>query len=347
MKKLFFNKKYNHKKSEIWKGILQKAKSDGDYSLIDIQELRRPIFYTYKKLMTTAAAIVLFLGFSFYAYRLLVDNSANFLSDKELSLIYADTSSASRMVLSNGDTIFLDHVILNESFIDSRNGKINLAVDHDSIGILDDGVNVVESGRGKQINVVLPDGTKVWLNAFSKIEFPSRFGQASRDVKVDGEVYFEVSKDIHKPFIAKFGAEEVTVLGTHFNIRKYTNENKDVVTLLEGAISVSNKGDKLNPKLLKPAEQLSLFSDGDESYVKTLHNPLGVIAWKNGEFYFNNANVDEIVKELERWYPVNISIQNEKKSKKISGRIKRTDSMKSVVDMLRFFDIELLIVKQL
>lgn len=333
------NKPNNNKKDEIWRGIINKAQQDGDHSLDNIIEVRSVPIYK-SKWVAVAAMLVLFLSTSIWMYRSMTGQQ--FLNEKELHEVFADTGSASKLVLSNGDTVFLDAGKGLDSTI-AYLADENYALDFrklDDEELLEE-QQIVETARGKQLHIILSDGTGVWLNASSKIVFPARFQGDSREVAVDGEAYFEVAHNKKSPFIVKTEGQQVKVLGTHFNVRQYKEEHLRSVTLLEGAVEVKGADKGNNPVVLKPSEQLVQLDGKMKPTVQTLSNPEAVIAWKDGEFYFEDAGAEAIVKELERWYPVSIGIKQQDTTKKISGRIKRTDSMKQVVDMLRFFDIEI------
>lgn len=339
MMRVLSNKPNNEKKNEIWRGIVNKAQRDGDRSLDDIIETSASPVYR-NRWMVAAATLIFFLGVSLLLYRNMT--SPRFLDENELKEVFADGESVSKWVLSNGDTVLLDdHNGLDSNIAYLAEG--NKALDFRK---LDDSQlggqpQMVETARGKQLHIILSDGTGVWLNASSKIIFPARFEGTTREVSVDGEVYFEVAHNKKSPFIVKTDGQRVKVLGTHFNVRQYKEEGAKSVTLLEGAVEVSALDQDHKSIILKPSQQFVHKEGRATPTVQTLANPESVIAWKDGEFYFEDAGADVIVKELERWYPVSIGIRQQDTTKKISGRIKRTDSMKEVADMLRFFDIEI------
>lgn len=337
------NKPNNDKKDEIWRGIVSKAQQDGDRSLDTITETK--VFPIYKNRWAAVAAMfALVLSTSIWIYHTMT--SDQYLGENELKEIFADGGAVSKLVLSNGDTILLD----DKNGLDTSIAYLaseDRALDFRKLNQEDllDQEQIVETARGKQLRIILSDGTAVWLNASSKIVFPARFQGDSREVAVDGEAYFEVAHNKKSPFIVKTDGQQVRVLGTHFNVRQYKEEGVKAVTLLEGAVQVTGAAGSSNPVVLKPSEQFVQLDGKTRPTIHTLSNPEAVIAWKDGDFYFDDADAETIVKELERWYPVAIGIKKQDTTKKISGRIKRTDSMKEVVDMLRFFDIEIQVEK--
>src|SRR5690606_17719157 len=200
---------------------------------------------------------------------------------------------------------------------------------------------MVETGRGKQTHFILSDGTAVWLNAASTISFPASFGSDERRVVIHGEVYFEVRRDEQRPFIVETDETQIKVLGTSFNVKHYDGDIHKSITLLEGAVAIQTED---NNFLLKPGQQYLRVKNVTPEVVR-LSDPSTTIAWKNDVFYFEEADAREIVKELERWYPVKIQLQDYDKGKKITGRIRRSDSLQQVAEMLRFFDIEIRVEK--
>ncbi|MCS4229166.1 FecR family protein [Sphingobacterium sp. BIGb0165] len=341
--RLLSNKPNRNKQNEIWKGIVRKAEQDHDYSLSAIDMTVRSMpFYRNSWAIGAAAVLVLLLLGSLW--KLWLHSSTSFMDEKELKATYVDASSSSKLILSTGDTVLLDgarpldsnlsQLAHNASSLDFRK------LDHTK---LQGQLQTLQTGRGKQLHVTLSDGSEVWLNASSQLKFPAHFEAAERPVSVTGEAYFEVAHNKKSPFIVTMGQQQVKVLGTHFNTRGYHNERSKTVTLLEGAVALRDSRRKDAPTVLKPAEQY--VSDGLVGTVHTVANPESVVAWRNGEFYFEDADALTIVRELERWYPVSIGLKQQDTTKKISGRIKRTDSMKEVVEMLRFFDIEITVTK--
>ena len=340
------------KQEELWRGIVRKAQADQDFSLDDISltdddsaaegnSMIRVIPMYRKTWVAVAAMILISLSTSLWFY---LSNANHTLNEGQLTEVFADGKSVSRLLLSNGDTVLLDGPQSDQESITDLLGD-DQSIDFRKLaGLeLENGKQKLETGRGKQLAVTLADGTRVWLNASSKLEFPGHFDGKLREVSVQGEAYFEVAHNKEKPFVVKTSNNQVKVLGTHFNVKDYKGEDREEVTLLEGAVEVSGK--EFQPLFLKPSEQFVKEGGRNKPSVEILNNPETVIAWKSGDFYFQDATAENIVKELERWYPVEITIIKQDNSKKISGKIKRGDSMKAVVDMLRFFDIEISIAK--
>jgi transmembrane sensor len=151
---------------------------------------------------------------------------------------------------------------------------------------------------GGQYNVVLPDGTKVWLNASSSLKYPTVFGGAKRQVELTGEGYFEVAKDPMFPFEVSVNGSTVQVLGTHFNINAYTDEPVTNITLAQGSIKLNNL------MLLKPGENAAVSKNGN--MLKGGADIEMVFAWKNGQFVFKDTPIDVLMRQVARWYNANI-----------------------------------------
>lgn len=186
----------------------------------------------------------------------------------------------------------------------------------------------VVTPRGGTYEVMLPDGTKVQLNASSSIKFPSSFKSlAERRVELNGEAYFEVAKNKDQPFIVKSKYQEVKVLGTHFNVNAYSDEADTRTTLLEGAILI-------NGKILKPNQQ-ALQSGGNISIREV--NAMEAVDWKNGEFICHNEPLESLMKKISRWYDVEVVYSNpELKERTFSGSLSRYDHVLDVLKALEF-----------
>lgn len=191
-------------------------------------------------------------------------------------------------------------------------------------------INTLSTPAGGKFSVVLSDGSKVWLNATSSIKFPAAFAKDERRVEVKGEAYFEIEKDSSRPFYVKNGSSEIKVLGTHFNVMAYPDEYRSELTLLEGAVQFTKSG---NSELLKPGKQI-LYTESSTETKQRDANIEEVMAWKNDLFVFNNTNIDEIMKELMRWYDVKIKYEGEKPDISFTGVIPRNANVSKVLKAL-------------
>ena len=331
-------------KEDIWKGIIHKAEADGEDTLVDYHYNKNTGLRKRYWVGGIAASLLIGLSISFFFYNEYVNKADELLSEAELMQVFADVSSSSRLILSSGDTIYLDGEGLGQGEV-PIDLETYLAKDGNSDGLASN-MQIVEAGRGKQLQFSLPDGTKVWLNAQSKLEFPSSFSNDLREVQLDGEAYFEVTSSASWPFEVISSEDTVRVLGTHFNVKNYKNEDSFIVTLLEGKVGVNSKGKHEN-YLLDPSDQLVAVSGEPKASIRKLEDPFSAVAWKDGDFYFQEAGAEEIAQEIERWYPVYVKVKNQDNKKRISGKLKRKGSMQEVVEMLRFFDIEVSVEKRI
>lgn len=160
--------------------------------------------------------------------------------------------------------------------------------------------NTISTQRGGQYQVVLPDGSKVWLNSVSSLRFPTFFNGNQRRVEITGEAYFEVAQNKEIPFVVSVNGAEIEVLGTHFNVNAYSDESIIRTTLLEGSVKFAKDG---NVAILNPGQQSQLSLNGN---LKTINNVEveNVIAWKNGFFLFEASDFKTVSKQLSKWYDV-------------------------------------------
>jgi ferric-dicitrate binding protein FerR (iron transport regulator) len=170
------------------------------------------------------------------------------------------------------------------------------------------------------ISVTLADGSRVWLNAGSSIKYPVAFISKERKVEITGEAYFEVAHNASKPFIVTKGETSITVLGTHFNVNTYDDEDALRITLLEGSVAVKRESSNVK---LKPGEQAVLSATSHSLLTTGSVDTDAVMAWKNGFFQFNNTPIDVIMRQVEKWYDVDV-VYNGSIKQTFNGKIPRT-----------------------
>lgn len=184
--------------------------------------------------------------------------------------------------------------------------------------------------NGGEYRMVLEDGTIVWMNSASTIEIPEHFDRAERRVRLKGEAYFEVKSDVNRPFYVEAGQACIQVLGTKFNLSAYQDDSQVTTTLVSGKVRVGNAGGK--QVILEPGEQA--ISAGEEIMVKKV-DPTHVISWVNGRFKFENARLEDIVKQIIRWYDVSIYFEREElKDIHFSGGMLKFRPLKDLVEMI-------------
>lgn len=242
------------------------------------------------------------------------------------------------LILSDGSKIVLDDA-KNENIVEKAGLVISKTTDGQLLYKVSSTLpksatiayNTISTSKGNQYQILLPDGTKVWLNAASSLKYPEVFTGNERKVILSGEAYFEVAKNKDMPFIVQTRNQDVQVLGTHFNINSYSDEQSIKTTLLEGAIKVTNANFS---KILKPGEQ-SLVENNGLGNINVIKN-IDVdseIAWKKGLFSFNNVALKTILIQLERWYDIKIDYQSIP-DKRYNGMVPRKSNLSEVLNML-------------
>ncbi|AOM80933.1 FecR family protein [Pedobacter steynii] len=281
--------------------------------------------------IAAAASVVFVAGMALYFYS--YQPSAEIKAPQQYSNDVPAGGNKAYLTLADGKKIVLS-TATNGMLAQEGGVKITKTAEGQLVyTIADEGkksigkYNRIETPIGGQYELQLPDGTRVWLNAASSLKYPASFSALKqRSVELTGEAYFEVAKDKTKPFLVKSKGQEVEVLGTHFDVNAYPDEQSIKTTLIEGSV-------KLNGQLtLKPGEQ-SVLSDGKFN-VKEV-NAIDAADWKNGEFVFSNEPLTSIMRKVARWYGVGIIYTNDLgKIPTFSGSVSRSENISSVLNML-------------
>jgi transmembrane sensor len=236
--------------------------------------------------------------------------------------------------LADGSTIVLENAA-NDSIVKQGNANVLKkdgllaynAVHGNSTEIL---FNTVTTPIGGQYQLILADGSKVWLNAASSIRFPTVFAGKQRKVEVTGEAYFEVAKNASMPFIVVVdGKSEVEVLGTHFNINSYADEATINTTLLEGSVNVKGNGES---KIITPGQQAQVNAIGQITLNKQ-PDIEQVMAWKNGLFNFKGESIETVMRQLARWYDFSVQYQ-EPVTEKFYVKLNRNTNISNIFKIL-------------
>lgn len=247
------------------------------------------------------------------------------------------------LTLANGKTVILDS-IHNGLLTNQQNGqiiKVNsglLKFTQQTTGDKQPATiayNTVTTPLGGQYQIILPDGSEVWLNSGSSMKFPTAFLEKEREVTISGEAYFEIAKNADRPFIVHIissdgqGQGSIQVLGTEFNVNAYNDAPTVKTTLIDGSIKVLNGNDS---KLLTPGEQAEMNHDGAIKINKGI-NLNQIIAWKNGLFDFDGNNIEEVMQQIAKWYNIEVKYQSVPSAKYI-GTISRNVNISEVLRML-------------
>lgn len=225
------------------------------------------------------------------------------------------TQNGSRVVLKKGQLVY------------DMTGQIAAAVAY----------NTMTTPKGRQFHMLLPDGSGVWLNAASSITYPTVFTGGERQVAITGEAYFEVAKNTTMPFRVKVNKHaEMDVLGTSFNVNAYPEEVSIHTTLLEGAVWVNKNNPAGNGVLLKPGQQARIVPEANGETVMVYDNvdTDKVIAWKNGLFNFEDASLDEVLRQVGRWYDVEIVYEKGIPRIEFGGKLNRNKTLSAVIQAL-------------
>jgi len=236
------------------------------------------------------------------------------------------------LTLANGSKLVLDSLkkgkLATQGATDVLldNDRLTYQVQHPAGAELS--YNTLTVPRGHQFQVVLPDGTKVWLNAASSLRYPTVFAGAQRRVEITGEAYFEVAHNAAHPFIVKKGETEIKVMGTHFNINAYDEESSQNITLLEGSVQVTKDN---NSTVLKPGQQAQV---NNGIHVADNVDLEQVMAWKNGKFQFGEtADIQTVMRQIANWYDVDVEYKGTI-TNHIGGTISRNVNLSQVLKML-------------
>jgi ferric-dicitrate binding protein FerR (iron transport regulator) len=324
------------KANMILAGILQSDKSE----VVPLKQ-RNPVFGPW---LRVAAAVLLILSAGI-TYRLIQNkpatDSIKTVSVQKPELILPGTDKA-LLTMADGTTVVLDSVE-NGNLVQPGNATVqkkgavlvyNAATS--ATGTAGVEFNTLSTPRGGQYRVVLSDGSQVWLNAASSLRFPTAFTGNVREVQLTGEAYFEVAKNKVKPFKVMVNGMQVDVLGTHFNINAYSEEDAIKTSLLEGSVRVM-KGSLSNR--LKPGEQAVLTRKDDNMDVTTADME-AVVAWKNGLFEFHGADIMTIMRQIARWYDVEIVSAAKIPTRRFEGKISRDAQLSDVLQILELSDIK-------
>lgn len=255
-------------------------------------------------------------------------------------------SNKAILTLSNGSKVILDSMAAGQitsqgqyKILKLQKGLLTYDRQNDTgrnhlnnhLATLDMQYNTLSIPRGGKYKVRLSDGTNVWLNAASSLTYPIAFTGKERCVTLTGEAYFEVQQNADKPFKVKVGKMEVMVLGTHFNIMAYDDEPAARTTLLEGSVKIATQH---NSMMLKPGQQAVIRSSMPERIKVKAVDGEEAIAWKNGFFAFHRTNIYEIMRQISRWYDVNVNFQDSLHVF-LNGSITRDANVSEVFKMLK------------
>lgn len=337
-------------------GILRSASQTYEQRPADRKIARGKIkrFQVFK--IAAAIALPCVMGLSYFLYNRYTGSKSPLRDEVKKSnttmAAIQPGSNKAVLTLSNGTAVVLSDstagVIARQggSVIQKdNNGKITYSTRQDGQSFFKDKYNTLATPRGGQYAVQLPDGTKVWLNAQTSLKYPLVFSDDSREVFLEGEAYFEVSKQVNKsgsgrvPFIVNIVnhndpdlSAKVEVLGTHFNVQAYPDEKNIKTTLLEGKVNFYQSSNSSATKLLPGFQAVDEIQKNDVSVDKV--NLTEAIAWKNGFFDFNELDLTSVLSQLSRWYDIDVVYKGKIPDIKFYGKMQRSLNLSEVLSSL-------------
>ncbi|HLR37250.1 MAG TPA: FecR domain-containing protein [Chitinophagaceae bacterium] len=310
--------------------LLKRIKSDAGIS--DRSARQNTQTRTAKILFRSAAAVIflVLVGGASYLFLTKQNNKPNNTSSFNQE-DFPPGNNGAMLTLASGKTIIIDSTTNgriaaqgNQSIV-KKAGKLFYKNERKSKQLNQQANNTISTPRGKTFKVILSDGTKVWLNAASSITYPITFTGNSRNVELRGEAYFEVAHNSQKTFKVKTQGTIIEDLGTAFNVKAYNDEADLKVTLVEGAI-------KVDKTPLKPGQQAIVKSDKLRIVQANVDQ---AIAWKNGVFIFKGSNIKDVMKQISRWYDIDVKYKGKIPDLRFGGGITRNCNLSEVLSILK------------
>lgn len=320
--------------TEQSKTVYSKILSDSRFKRRD----SRPILKLDYGWLKYAAIFLIFLATAVY-FAISYNSTISIRNSEKMVVSALPIPDSTKVMLStsNGASVALD-TVRNGLITVEGNTEVNktndglLAYQNSEHWLVKEAVfHTLFVPRGTTYRIQLADGTKVWLNSVSSLSYPSEFLGKQRKVILSGEAYFEVAPNKDKPFLVEANGNTIEVLGTHFNISAYSDEDLVKTTLLEGSVKVINKN---KSAIIVPGQQAIGKINQPVINIKQ-PNLEEVMAWKNGYFVFEDADIKSIMKELIRWYNVDIQYEGEITNQKFGGTFSKT---KSITELLKYLE---------
>jgi ferric-dicitrate binding protein FerR (iron transport regulator) len=313
--------------------IKQSIQEDLNYSIEEHSKYR---IFRFRAWQSAAAAILILLTAGIYYYQnspepvIVKTETPRFRND------VAPGNNKAILTLDDGSKINLDDaktgILASESNIDIKKtgaGQLEYAAGTQSVKTVK--YNILSTPMGGEYQLVLPDGSKVWLNSGSTLRFPTAFIGSERIVELKGEAYFDIAKNPKMPFLVRTNnAMDIKVLGTQFNIMAYDDEKNINTTLIEGSVEVLKGSGKT---MLKPGQE-AILNRGSGNIKVASADLEQAIAWKNGYFIFYNENIESIMRKVSRWYNVDVVYQGNLSNKDFVGTISRNKNVSELLKML-------------
>ena len=303
---------------------------------------------TYRWWYVAAAVIALLGAFGMYQFNFQKKEQVVISKTSIENNDIAPGGNIATLTLADGSTISLDSA--NNGSLAQQGQSTIVKLEDGQLAYEQDGrntasiaiqYNTVSTPRGGQYQLVLSDGSKVWLNAESSIRFPASFTGKERNVEITGEAYFEVAHNASKPFIVSVNSVAIKVLGTSFNVNAYDDEQSMKTTLLNGSVEISTN--RMNSKL-KPGEQADILNKSENIRIIQNANIEKVTAWKNGFFLFNEDSIEDVMKIIGRWYDIEVEINGTMSKEKFNGKLYRDVNISQIIQILEEGGVQIDIV---
>ena len=310
---------------------------------INVEKAKRKVAFSVfvrPKIQNAFKVAAIFIGIVATAFFLQQTNKNNPTAESTVQI--EPGKAKANIILSDGSRHYLDEENLQElkekgTVILSSGNQLNYKTESlsDELNLtrLKSRYNTINIPRGGEFFVQLSDGTKVWLNSETTLTYPLQFGNKERKVELIGEACFEVKHDPERPFKVELAGQVIEVLGTTFNVNAYADESKTSTTLLEGSVKIYLDGGQ-EDVLLKPGTQCEL-NKTDQSYLVSEVDVRKVIAWRDGNYLFDNATVEEMMVTLSRWYDFTFNFENQNaRQVRFNGKLKRTDKFEDILTII-------------
>ena len=322
----------------VWKELADaKREADQRWNNINSRPTRRTIWWRYAAAIAIVAATGTYLALSLQPQKTEPARPVAWHQQQQET-----GNDKAILILSNNQKIGLTHIDEDSLQI----GEMAVAKPKEKELVYAPGkqptkdekleTNKIMTTTGGFYTLTLSDGTRVWLNSETEFEYPVFFGNDEREVRLNGEAYFEVHRDTARPFIVMAGDVRTQVLGTSFNVKAYRNDATVSTTLFTGKVEVAPLKNQIKRVILSPGLQANWNERAGEMKIQKADLDR-VAAWKNGIFLFKQEDIQDIVRQIERWYGVTCVLQvNERSRYTFSGSFNRDDSLKSILDMFSF-----------
>ena len=329
----WFHHLHEDELSELTEADLRKAQNELRRKMTSLTRKSSVAILWPRIIMAAAILIVISIGTFFYRNYIDESNTKHAISGvkNDISpggniafLTLADGRKISLTDAKNGQLAEQSGIKINKT----ADGQLEYTISNSDNSSQSISYNTIETPAGGQYQINLPDGSKVWLNSASSLRYPVRFVGKERRVEISGEAYFEVAHNSRMPFKVANASQTVEVLGTHFNIMAYPDETSTKTTLLQGSVKIIKENKSI---IISPGQQTRV-KDGNIDVVNVDVNE--ATAWKDGYFMFKSEDIQSIMRQISRWYNLEVTYQGNFPEKVFGGKISRSRNVSEVLEIL-------------